>query len=112
MNPLKVSNPVLLFTRLPAVVPPSLSEPLKVPFRTVNAVDSNVNVPAPNSVSTVTPLLNRFTNPSAVNTVLFESNEPTSEFNVAPALTPTTVPVNVPPEASVNVPALTLVVPV
>ena len=48
----------------------------------------------------------------AVSTVLLESSEPTSELSVAPAFTPTTVPVSVPPEARVSVPAFTVVAPV
>ena len=78
----------------------------------VNAVPAKVTVPPPNSVSSATVLLNRFTNPLALSTVAPESTEPNCEFNVAPPATPTVALVSVPPKASVNVPSFTLVAPV
>ena len=72
LEPLKLSNPPLVFTRLP--VP--LMAPLKVPLLSVSAVVSSVTTPAPKSVSNVTPALNRFTNPSAVSVVVAANAEP------------------------------------
>ena len=105
--PESVSNPALAFTRLPV----ELSAPLKVPLPRVNAVPSSVTVPPPSSVCSVTVLLNRFTIPSAVSTVVPESTEPISELSVAPAATPSVVLVRLPPRASVRVPSFTLVAP-
>jgi hypothetical protein len=104
-EPLKVSKPPLVFTRLP--VP--LIAPLKVPLPSDSAVVSNVTTPAPNSVCSVTPELNKFTNPSAVSVVLAASAEPLCAFNLAPLATVTAVLASVPLKASV--PAFTLVTP-
>jgi hypothetical protein len=104
-EPLKVSKPPLVFTRLP--VP--LSAPLKVPLPSVSAVVSNVTTPAPKSVCSVTPELNKFTNPSAVSVVLAASAEPLCAFNTAPLATVTPVLASVP--LKISVPAFTLVTP-
>jgi hypothetical protein len=104
-EPLKVNRPLLVFTRLP--VP--LIAPLKVPLLSVSAVVSNVTTPAPKSVCSVTPELNRFTNPFAVSVVDAASAEPLCAFNAAPLATVTAVLASVP--LKVSVPAFTLVAP-
>jgi hypothetical protein len=104
-EPLKVSKPPLVFNRLP--VP--LIAPLKVPLLSVSSVVSNVTTPAPNNVCSVTPALNRFTNPSAVSVVVAASSEPFCAFNTAPFATLTAVLASVP--LKLSVPAFTLVAP-
>ena len=100
-----MSNPLLALTRLP--VP--LSAPLNVPLLSVSAVVSSVTTPAPRSVCSVTPELNKFTNPSAVSVVVAASAEPLCAFNVAPFATVSAVLASVP--LKVNVPAFTSVAP-
>jgi hypothetical protein len=104
-DPLKVNNPPLVFTSLPA----PLIAPLKAPLLSVSAVVSNVTTPAPKSVCNVTPELNKFASPSTVSVVLAASAEPLCAFNTAPLATVTPVLASVP--LKVSVPKLTLVTP-
>ncbi len=105
LEPLNVSNPPLVFTKLP--VP--LIAPLNVPLLSVSAVVFKSTTPAPRSVSSVTAAFARFTNPSAVSTVATGSTEPLCAFNVAPFATVNAVLASVP--LKVSVPAFTLVAP-
>ena len=105
LEPLKLSSPPLVFTRLP--VP--LIAPLKVPLLSVKAVVSKSTTPAPKSVCRVTAAFARFTKPSAVTTVATGSTEPLCAFSVAPFATVNAVLASVP--LRVSVPAFTLVAP-
>jgi hypothetical protein len=104
-EPLKVSNPPLVLTRLPL----PLIAPENVPLPSVSAVVSRFTTPAPNSVCKVTPALNRFTKPSAVSVVVAASADPLNAFKVALLPTVNAVLASVP--LNVKEPAFTLVAP-
>jgi hypothetical protein len=111
-TPLRSNAPAPTFTREPALDPSSIT-PAKLPAPTVNAVESNLNVPvpAPLRAASVTADPYRFTRPSTPNVVVADNVAPLSTRISPPTPTPIVVVTNSPPAPNVKTPSVTLNAP-